>query len=61
MRIGLLGGSFDPPHTGHLLIAGDALNALGLDRVVWIPAATQPLKVGQAGASPQQRLPWSVV
>jgi len=55
MRIGLLGGSFDPPHTGHLLVAGDALSALGLDRVVWIPAATQPLKVGQVGASPQQR------
>ena len=55
MRIGLLGGSFDPPHTGHLLVAGDALSALELDRVVWIPAATQPLKVGQAGASPQQR------
>ena len=56
MRIGLLGGSFDPPHTGHLLIAGDALSALGLDRVVFIPAFTQPLKVGQAGATPQQRL-----
>ncbi len=56
MRIGLLGGSFDPPHAGHLLIAGDALEALALDRVVFIPAAVQPLKVGQAGASPEQRL-----
>jgi nicotinate-nucleotide adenylyltransferase len=56
MRIGLLGGSFDPPHNGHLLIAGDALVALRLDRVLFIPAATQPLKVGQAGATPQQRL-----
>ena len=56
MRIGLLGGSFDPPHTGHLLVAGDALTALRLDRVVFIPAATQPLKAGQAGATPSQRL-----
>ena len=56
MRIGLLGGSFDPPHNGHLLVAGDALIALRLDRVLFIPAATQPLKVGQAGGTPQQRL-----
>lgn len=46
MRIGLLGGSFDPPHIGHLLAAGDALEALSLDRVVFIPTGTQPLKVG---------------
>lgn len=56
MRIGLLGGSFDPPHNGHLLVAGDALTALGLDRVIFIPTATQPLKVGQAGGTPAQRL-----
>jgi nicotinate-nucleotide adenylyltransferase len=56
VRIGLLGGSFDPPHSGHLLVAGDALTALRLDRVVFIPAATQPLKVGRAGASPEQRM-----
>jgi nicotinate-nucleotide adenylyltransferase len=43
MRIGLLGGSFDPPHTGHLLAAGDAFEALALDRLVFIPAATNPL------------------
>jgi nicotinate-nucleotide adenylyltransferase len=56
VRIGLLGGSFDPPHNGHLLVADDARAALRLDRVVFIPAATQPLKVGQAGATPDQRL-----
>jgi nicotinate-nucleotide adenylyltransferase len=56
MRIGLLGGSFDPPHNGHLLAAGDVYDALGLDRVVWIPAAVQPLKVAQAGATGDQRL-----
>lgn len=56
MRIGMLGGSFDPPHVGHLLIAVDACEGLGLDRLVFIPAAIQPLKVGQAGASAADRL-----
>jgi nicotinate-nucleotide adenylyltransferase len=56
MRIGLLGGSFDPPHNGHLLAASDVYDALELDRVVFIPAAVQPLKVGQAGATADQRL-----
>ena len=56
MRIGLLGGSFDPPHTGHLLSAGDAFDALNLDRLVFIPAAVQPLKVGLSQASEMQRL-----
>lgn len=59
MRIGLLGGSFDPPHTGHLLAAGDAFEALGLDRLVFIPAGIQPLKAGQASATTDQRLSMS--
>ena len=56
MRIGLLGGSFDPPHNGHLLAAGDAFEALGLDRLLFVPAAVQPFKVDQAVATPEQRL-----
>ncbi len=44
MRIGIFGGSFDPPHIGHLLVAQDAREALALDRLIVIPAATQPLK-----------------
>lgn len=56
MRIGLFGGSFDPPHNGHLLVAGDAFDALALDRLVFIPAAVQPLKAGLTVASPAQRL-----
>jgi nicotinate-nucleotide adenylyltransferase len=55
-RIGLLGGSFDPPHFGHLLAAGDVFESLELDRLLFIPAAVQPLKAGQAGASAEQRL-----
>jgi nicotinate-nucleotide adenylyltransferase len=56
MRIGLLGGSFDPPHNGHLLAAGDVFDALGLACVVFIPTAVQPLKAGQAHALANQRL-----
>lgn len=46
MRIGILGGSFDPPHIGHLLAAQDALDELELDRLLIVPAASQPLKGG---------------
>ncbi|MBX9928763.1 MAG: adenylyltransferase/cytidyltransferase family protein, partial [Gemmatimonadaceae bacterium] len=44
MRVGLFGGTFDPPHIGHLLAATDACEQLALDRLVWVPAAQQPLK-----------------
>ena len=44
MRIGLFGGSFDPVHHGHLIVAAAAHAALGLDHVRLIPAAVQPLK-----------------
>lgn len=56
MRIGLFGGTFDPPHHGHLLAASDAFEALALDRLVWIPAAQQPLKVGLQSAPAADRL-----
>jgi len=55
VRIGLLGGSFDPPHIGHLLAASDAHEALDLDRLVFIPTAVQPLKIDRATARPEQR------
>lgn len=56
MRIGIFGGTFDPPHVGHLLAASDAIDALALDRVVFIPAAEQPLKAGMIVASALDRL-----
>ncbi|MHB1864246.1 MAG: nicotinate-nucleotide adenylyltransferase [Gemmatimonadaceae bacterium] len=56
MRLGILGGSFDPPHVGHLLAASDACEELRLDQLVWVPAAAQPLKEGALLASPEQRL-----
>src|ERR1700681_1571219 len=45
MRIGVFGGTFDPPHVGHLLLAADARDALQLDRLIFIPAGAQPFKV----------------
>lgn len=44
MKLGLFGGTFDPPHNGHLIVAQDALTALGLDRVIFIPAGAPPHK-----------------
>src|SRR5687767_8232710 len=51
-----MGGTFDPPHTGHLLAASDALDHLSLDRLVFIPAAQQPLKQHQLAAPATHRL-----
>lgn len=56
MRIGVFGGSFDPIHHGHLSIADEARVALGLDHVLLVPAAHQPLKHGRHCASAEQRL-----
>jgi nicotinate-nucleotide adenylyltransferase len=56
MRIGLFGGSFDPVHRGHLLVAQAAREELGLDRLVFIPAALSPFKSGRVLASDGLRL-----
>lgn len=45
MRIGVFGGTFDPPHVGHLLLAADASEALRLDLLIFVPAGAQPFKV----------------
>jgi nicotinate-nucleotide adenylyltransferase len=47
MRVGLFGGSFNPPHQGHLHVARTALVRLGLDRVIWLVSPQNPLKRGQ--------------
>lgn len=41
-RIGILGGTFDPPHIGHLVVAQDALESLDLDRLIVVPAGRPP-------------------
>ncbi len=56
MRLGIFGGSFDPPHIGHLLVAVDAFESMSLDKLFFVPAAVQPLKVGMASAAAHQRL-----
>ena len=55
-RVGIFGGSFDPPHVGHLSVARDVADTLDLDVVLWIPAAHSPLKSGEPGASNVHRL-----
>lgn len=45
-RLGVLGGSFDPPHLAHLAIASEACHALQLERVLFVPAAAPPHKGG---------------
>lgn len=56
-RVGIFGGTFDPVHHGHLLLAEAALEQLDLDRILFIPAALSPFKQDRPpGASPEQRL-----
>ena len=55
MKIGIFGGTFDPPHTGHLIIAELAREQLKLDKVVFVPAFTPPHKLHREHASPAQR------
>lgn len=55
-RVGILGGSFDPPHAGHLMIAQEARERVGLDAVLFIPAGEQWLKEGQDVAPASHRL-----
>jgi nicotinate-nucleotide adenylyltransferase len=49
-KIGLYGGSFDPIHHGHLILAREALESLGLERVIFIPAGVSPHKLGRPPA-----------
>lgn len=55
-RVGVLGGSFDPVHAGHLHVARAALAARDLDRVIFVPAREPPHKLGVRLASDAHRL-----
>ena len=50
-RIGIFGGSFDPPHVGHMQTAKQAIEALELDRLLMIPARNAPHKKGSVVAA----------
>jgi nicotinate-nucleotide adenylyltransferase len=56
VRIGVFGGSFDPVHHGHLIVADEARRALGLTEVRFVPAREQPFKEGRHRAGADDRL-----
>ena len=54
--IGIFGGTFDPPHLGHLILAAEACAQLGLARLLWVLTLDPPHKQGQSIAPLEQRL-----
>jgi nicotinate-nucleotide adenylyltransferase len=56
MNIGIFGGTFNPPHLGHLIVAEHAREHLGLHRLVFVPSAISPHKQGRETAAPHHRL-----
>lgn len=55
-RIGIFGGSFDPPHIGHMILAGEAFHDLKLDRLLWLLTPHPPHKTDQPITPWQHRL-----
>ncbi len=56
MKLGVMGGTFDPVHIGHLVMAEEALSQFGLDHVVFIPSARPPHKTDVENSPPVERL-----
>lgn len=56
MRLGIFGGTFDPPHLGHLILAAEARSQLQLDRLLWVLTPYPPHKRNQIVSSLEQRL-----
>ncbi len=56
MKIGILGGTFNPIHVGHLILAEEALSKLSLDKVVFVPTYLPPHKSVEGSIKPQDRL-----
>jgi nicotinate-nucleotide adenylyltransferase len=56
LRLGIYGGTFDPVHLGHLLLARDALEQCRLDAILFVPCAQSPLKKHRSLASGTQRM-----
>lgn len=55
-RIGLFGGTFDPPHLGHMILASEAIHALKLAKVLWILTPRSPLKADRVISPLEQRI-----
>ncbi len=55
-RIGIFGGTFDPPHVGHLILASEARDQLGLDCTIWVLTPDPPHKQGKEVSSIEHRL-----
>lgn len=56
MRLGVFGGTFDPPHLGHLVLAAEALEQLELERILWLLTPTPPHKPGLPISPVERRL-----
>src|SRR5271163_2258576 len=56
LRLGIYGGTFDPVHNGHLLLARDALEQLRLDAILFVPCGQSPLKTRKPRATDARRL-----
>ena len=56
MSVGVLGGTFDPPHMGHLVLAQEAYQALNLDQVLFVPAGEPWRKAGRELSAREHRL-----
>ena len=54
-RVGVFGGTFDPPHLGHMILAAEAADQLALDTVLWMAAPLPPHKADRATTPFQQR------
>jgi nicotinate-nucleotide adenylyltransferase len=56
MRLGIFGGTFDPPHLGHMILAAEARYQLRLDRLLWVLTPAPPHKIGWPISSLEQRI-----
>ena len=56
MRLGVFGGTFDPPHIGHVAAARAAATCMALDQVLFVPAGVPPFKHGHASAEDRYRM-----